>query len=312
MPNRDAVNFSLRQLRYFVAAAQMLSVTQAARVLHISQPSVSTAISNLEQQFDVQLFVRHNAQGLSLTPAGQWLLTRARSLLSHASDLETSLLHFAHADSGPLAVGFMVTLAPMLLPSLVREFVTRYPEVQLTPTEGDQAQLLADLREGRIDCAVTYDLALPSEFSFVPLAVLAPLVLLPTDHALARLPNLQLKDLVHEPMILLDLPLSREYFLSFFSSAGLQPHIAYRSGYADVVHAMVASGLGYTFWNYPLAGWHSLPAGGLTQARLVDVLPSIRLGLVSLNAAYPRRVVQTFQTHCQTTLRPFMGEPSLT
>jgi len=307
MSNRHAVTFSLRQLRYFLAAAHTLSVTQAARSLHISQPSVSTAISSLEKQFDVQLFVRHNAQGLSLTPAGQLLLSRARDLLRHASEVETSLLHFSTEDSGPLDVGFMVTLAPMLLPSLVREFVTRFPDIRLTPSEGDQAQLLSDLREGRLDCAVTYDLALPSEFSFVPLAVLDPLVLLPSGHPLASQPALQLADLAAEPMILLDLPLSREYFLSFFSGAGLQPNIAYRSGFADVVHAMVASGLGYTFWNYPLAGWHALPAGGLLEARLIDALPAIRLGLVSLNAAYPRRVVQTFQAHCQEILQPFMS-----
>lgn len=306
MFERDAVTFSLRQLRYFLAAAQTLSVTHAARLLHISQPSVSTAISGLEKQFNVQLFIRHNAQGLSLTPAGQLLLGRARELLRHAHEVQTSLLHFSNADSGPLAVGFMVTLAPMLLPSLVRGFVTRFPEIHLTPSEGDQAQLLSELREGRLDCAVTYDLALPSEFSFVPLAVLAPLVLLPDGHPLTSRPTLQLADLVTEPMILLDLPLSREYFLSFFSGAGLQPTIAYRSGFADVVHAMVASGLGYTFWNYPLSGWHTLPPSGLVETRLIDALPSIRLGLVSLNAAYPRRVVRTFQTHCQEILQPFM------
>ncbi|MFD2270171.1 hypothetical protein ACFS07_01125 [Undibacterium arcticum] len=61
-----------------------------------------------------------------------------------------------------------------------------------------------------------------------------------------------LVELADEPMVQLDLPLSREYFNSLFVRAGLQPSVAYRSAFADVVHAMVAAGFGYTLWNFPL------------------------------------------------------------
>lgn len=68
------MRYTLRQLEYFIAAGEVGSITLASERLCISQPSISTAISHLEREFGVQLFVRHHAQGLSLTPAGHKIL----------------------------------------------------------------------------------------------------------------------------------------------------------------------------------------------------------------------------------------------
>jgi DNA-binding transcriptional LysR family regulator len=78
------LRYSLRQLRYFVATAEALSFTGASKVLHISQPSISTAIAELEESFGVQLFIRHHASGLSLTQAGREMLGKSRDLLKNA------------------------------------------------------------------------------------------------------------------------------------------------------------------------------------------------------------------------------------
>ena len=81
------IQYTLKQLTYFTAAAERNSVTEAARVLNVSRPSVSTAIGHLEDVLGTQLFLRHHAHGLSMTPAGRRLLARARSLLAHAEEL---------------------------------------------------------------------------------------------------------------------------------------------------------------------------------------------------------------------------------
>ena len=73
------MRYTLKQLQYFVAAAETGSVKLAAQQIPISQPSVSSAISQLEREFDVQLFLRHHAQGLSLTAAGRRMLREARN-----------------------------------------------------------------------------------------------------------------------------------------------------------------------------------------------------------------------------------------
>ena len=111
------MKFTLRQIEYFIAAAESGSVALAAQRANISAPSVSTAIAHLEQEFGVQLFVRHHAQGLSLTSAGRGLLREARQGLRQMEGLYAA----ATADGqlrGTLNVGCLVTVAPMVLPAL--------------------------------------------------------------------------------------------------------------------------------------------------------------------------------------------------
>src|SRR5277367_3566156 len=81
---RIAVNFSLRQLAYFIAAADTGSITLASKRANISQPAISTAISHIERELGVQLFLRHHAQGLSLTAAGRGLLRDSKQLMKQA------------------------------------------------------------------------------------------------------------------------------------------------------------------------------------------------------------------------------------
>ena len=121
------MQFTLKHLRYFVAAAERGSVTAAARAIHVSQPSISEAIAHLEDVFDLQLFLRHHAQGLSPTPAGRRLLLEARSLLAHADDLEQSARGLADALAGDLDVGCFITFASLLMPGLLGAFAARFP-----------------------------------------------------------------------------------------------------------------------------------------------------------------------------------------
>ena len=108
------MRFTLKQLEYFVAAGEAGSITFAAEKVNISQPSVSAAIAHLEAEFGVQLFIRHHAQGLSLTPAGQRFLLEARSLLAHADDLQQSARGLADELSGELDVGCFITFALLI------------------------------------------------------------------------------------------------------------------------------------------------------------------------------------------------------
>src|SRR5215470_8545344 len=94
------VTFTLKQLRYFVAVAETGSITEAGKRLYISQPSVSAAIAELEQRFGVDLFIRHHAQGLSLTPAGARLYKDAKNLLDQAEELRQGAVGLGQALEG--------------------------------------------------------------------------------------------------------------------------------------------------------------------------------------------------------------------
>src|SRR5258708_5694566 len=146
-------DFTLVQLRYFVGAAELGGMTAAARELMVAQSAISSAIANLEREVGVQLFLRHHAKGLSLTPAGARFLTEARDFLAHAARLAESAQDLGAALTGDLEVGCFVTLAPFVVPRLLASFAEHHPAVRVVLTEGELPGLHRALLDRRIEGA---------------------------------------------------------------------------------------------------------------------------------------------------------------
>jgi DNA-binding transcriptional LysR family regulator len=293
------MRFSFRQLEYFVAAGEAGSIRRAAERVAVSQPSISAAVSHLERELGVQLFVRHHAQGLSLTPAGRRLLREARLLLDQAEGLHALAGEVSGQLRGRLGLGCFVTLAPMILPELVAAFTRATPGAEVAFFEADQARLVAALRQVEIDLALAYDLQLPDDIEFEPLAELPPYILLAESHPLAERPMLTLEELAPLPLVLLDLPLSREYFLAMFLREGLEPTVAARSAQQEVLRTMVANGLGYTIANVRPRSNLALDGRRLARVPLVGGHPPMRLGLARAKSLQPSRLAESFAEHCR-------------
>jgi len=294
------MRFTLRQLEYFVAAGETGSITLASERIAISQPSISTAVSHLEKELGVQLFVRHHAQGLSLTPAGHRLLREAKALLQQAEGLYAAAGEATGQLRGRITVGCLVTLAPMVIPELSHAFMASFPEARVHQVEGDQERLLEDLRRAAIDVALTYDLQLTDDIAFEALATLPPHVLVSEIHPLARRSRVSLTELVEEPMILLDLPLSREYFLALFMAEGLAPSIHARSAHQEVVRTMVANGYGYTLANARPRSDQALDGRRLVRVPLAGSPRPMALGMATAAQLRPSRLIEAFQAHCRS------------
>ncbi len=296
------LRYTLRQLRYFVVTAEVLSFTAASKVLHISQPSISTSLAELESSFGVQLFVRHHASGLSLTQAGRDLLGLARNLLKNAEDLHTTARELNAGVSGTIALGCMVSLAPAMLPKIVAQFSTEFPNVDFNTYEVAQEDLLQRLRDGSLDLALTYDLALVEDIVFTPVCELHPYAILPKLHRLARQPSVSLASLIDEPYVLLDLPHSRDYFASLFDGLGRRPTPAFHSSQPEVVRGMVANGLGYSILNFPLRSMQTVDGAEFAIRPFSEPARPLQLGIAQLASVQPRQVVQRFAQFCSTAI----------
>lgn len=294
------MRFTLRHLEYFVAAGETGSVTLASERINISQPSISTAISHLETELGVQLFVRHHAQGLSLTPAGHRLLREAKGLLDQAHNLYTVASETTKEIRGELTVGCMLTLAPMIIPELCHSFMASFPRANLRQHEGHQEELIESLRRAKLDVALLYDLQVPKDINLEPLVDLPAHVLVSEIHPLAKRTTVSLRELEAEPLILLDLPLSREYFLAMFERDGLQPRIAARSAYPDVIRTMVANGYGYTLVNVRPRSELALDGRRVVRLRLAGGHRPMKIGIATLDGVQKSRLLQAFETHCRT------------
>ena len=238
--------YTLRQLQYLVASIDNRSIAKAAKLMNVSQPTISVAISKLEAQFGVQLLLRHHSQGVSATPSANNILPSARSLLAHAEDLQRQAMLAGTAIAGDLRLGSFSTLAPLILPGLIRTYTQSYPDVRIHIQEGTEEQLLKNLYEGQLDIAMLYDVGLPENLRRVELGLRRPYIALPFGHHLAEFPAVRLSQLVDEPLILLDIAPSRQFFLSLFETAGLTPKIAHTSPSLELVRGMVGHGLGYS------------------------------------------------------------------
>ncbi|MCP3749514.1 LysR substrate-binding domain-containing protein [Pseudomonas sp. SBB6] len=237
------IGFTFRQLEYFVAAAEQGSVSAAARTKHISQPSVSLALSQLEASLGEKLFHRQVSRGLELTPAGRTLLEQAREMLNLASAI-SGKGEEQQAVRGALSLICFQDLGPYYAPRLLSGFRRRHPEVTITLFEADLAEVNRRLADGKAELALTYDVGLDAPIEKRVLAQLTPYALLPADHPLALQERVSLVDLANECLILEDIARTREYFLSLFWAHDLQPASLQLTQTFEMQRGLVAHGYG--------------------------------------------------------------------
>jgi len=291
------LRFTLRQLEYFVAVGEAGSIAKAAEQVNVSPPSISASIAQLEAEFGVQLFVRKHSHALALTAGGRLFLKEAARLLNDADALHDIAGDIAEKVRGPLAIGCLLTFAQIVLPALRRKFEDAYPDVRVRQFERNQGQLFEMLQRGEIDAALTYDLELSQDMTFEPLMQLPAYVMLPAAHRLAARAGITPEELVDEPMVLLDLPYSREYFLSAFQ--GLRPKIAERTGDIAVMRSMVANGFGYGIANMRPLNTMSPDGKLLVFVPLLGDIRPLMMGIALPNAEHRTLTVQAFIDHCR-------------
>jgi flavin reductase (DIM6/NTAB) family NADH-FMN oxidoreductase RutF/DNA-binding transcriptional LysR family regulator len=198
-----------------------------------------------------------------------------------------------------LALGCFQTFAPYIVPALIARLTKLHPSVELTLVEADQAHLAAGLRRNEIELALLYDFDLGDDIRVEPLADLHPYVLLPDGHPLAESPTVALDALAQEPLVLLDVDPSRNYFLSLFRERGLEPRVAYRSGSLEMVRGLVGHGLGYSLLATKPANNMSYDGRALVARPLSGAVKSSPLGLASLASRPLSTVAQEFVAHCR-------------
>ena len=285
---------SLRALHYFLEAARHKSVTAAAQQLHISPASVSVAISDLEAELDIQLFVRQPARGMKLTPAGEVIVAEARSLLAHADEFQQRAGALGHSLEGELSVACFTNLGPVYFSNLLAQFCRIHPSVSVKIFVCDQQEILSGLVGGQYELAVTFDLDIPKHFEWLTLAVIPPQVVLPARHELANARGVSLKRLASEPLILMDLPHTRDYFMALFHGLRISPNLRFCSTNFEMVRTMVGNGLGYSILNLIP---HSSSTYDGTRIRHIPIIETVRpleVGCVSVGRVAQRRVAKAF------------------
>ncbi len=238
--------FTLRQLQYVVAVANTKSFRGAASLCHVSQPSLSSQIAQVESALGVTLFER-DRRGVLLTPAGESLIERARGLLRDSDDLVAISQRFADPLSGTLRVGLIPTISPYLLPEVAPTLRKSFPRLSLIYHEDKTSVLVDKIEQGELDAAV---LALEANLGDLVHEEIGadPFVLaISRTHRFAeRKKPVALNDLEGENVLLLDDGhCLREQALSFCQRTKIEER-EFRATSLATLCQMVAGGAGVT------------------------------------------------------------------
>jgi DNA-binding transcriptional LysR family regulator len=238
----------LRHLRYFVAVAEELNFTRAAKRLGISQPPLSLQIRQLEKEMGTPL-LRRQRQGVELTNVGMLMFEEARVILRQVDQTKTDVRRRARGEAGSINIGAGggAYFHP-LIPSIIREYRMRYPDIVLAPETSNSPLLVARLRAGLIDVAFVWPPISDSEdLTLEPLFDEEIVIIVPLGHALSVASSAPLAALTKEPFILPPREVNPGVFDSLIAAchrAGFTPKLGPEVPQVISTVPIVAAGLG--------------------------------------------------------------------
>jgi LysR family cyn operon transcriptional activator len=290
----------LRHLRYFLAAAEAAHFRRAAKAVHVSQPTLSQQIRQLEEELGTPLFDRLGRR-VRLTAAGETFRRHARRVLLEVNEAVTAVRELAELRGGRLSVGVVRTVNNSLLAPIIARFTTSHPGVFLGVEEFTVAEIEPDLLRGRLDLAVSYLPPGTDELDSVPLFEERLALVVSDRHRLGRRRQVRMKELKAEPLVLLPGAFrTRALFESKAREVGFQPRVAAEINSVESILATVRSGGGVTVLPaLALAGEDS----GLRAVNLIEPTPRQTLGLVWRRGCYHSRAFNAFVEYARAVAR---------
>ncbi|SNT14270.1 transcriptional regulator, LysR family [Noviherbaspirillum humi] len=285
---------TLTELKYIVAVAREKHFGHAAEACFVAQPTLSVAIKKLEEELGVTIFERGGTE-VSVTPLGAQIVAQAERVLEQTAAIKEIAKQNKDPLAGPLRLGIIYTVAPYLLPPLVRIMIDKVPQMPLVLQENFTAKLIELLRQGELDAAI---MALPfADQGLVvqPLYDEPFMVAVPRNHPWADRKAINADELKSETMLLLgnghcfrDQVLEVCPEMSRFSTSGDGIARTFEGSSLETIRHMVASGIGITILpqaSVPDAAAHD---GMLRYIPFTDPAPSRRV-VIAWRKSFTRR-----------------------
>ncbi len=238
---------NLHQFRFVQEAARRnLNLTETAKALHTSQPGVSKAIIELEEELGIEIFARHGKRLKRITEPGQHVLQSIELIMREVGNLKKIGEQFSTQDSGTLSIATTHTQARYVLPLPVAKLREKYPKVNISLHQGAPDQVAKMLLDDTAEIGVaTESLSAYEDLVTLPCYEWQHVLVLPLDHPLAAKDNLSLADIASEPLITYHPSFTgRSRIDQAFAAKRITPRIALEAIDSDVIKTYVRLGLG--------------------------------------------------------------------
>ena len=237
----------LHQLRYVREVVQQgLNISQAAEILHTSQSGVSKQIQLLEEELNLHIFQRSGKRLIGITESGKIIVNLAERALREIENIKRVSEEFSQKEAGTLTVATTHTQARYRLPSVVKTFMEKYPEVKLEIHQGSPTQVTEQVASGEADIGIATEVISSNDklVSF-PCYQWNRAVIVPHNHPLLENSPLTLEKIAQYPLITYDFTFTGGSLVNrVFNQAGLQPNVVLTAIDADVIKTYVTLGLG--------------------------------------------------------------------
>ena len=265
----------LRHIRAFLALARAGSFTRAAAELHVSQPTLTVQIQQLETAVGVKLFDR-NKRHVALTQAGRDLLVPLERLLIDVEAIATNTTELLAHRRGLVTVAALPSVAAGLLPRAIRKLSESFPGITVRVFDGVASTVAAMVKAGQVDFGISSQTYGDRELTSQVLSMDRLCAVVATDHALAKKRSMGLHELAKHPLILmLKDSSSRQIVDLAFNREGLVSNVAYETTYGTTVAGLAQAGLGVGILPESMVGHirlHQLRIRGQSLTRRISVI----------------------------------------
>lgn len=298
---------TLRQLKYFVATAELGQISQAAIQLTISQSAVTSAIRELEDSLGTQLFVR-TASGVALTNTGRRFLNQAYTILSSV-DEAMRIPNLESTLTGTLALAASYTVLGYFLPHHLMRLHTQYPRLTIQLHELNRESIEEGLIAGRYDMAVllTSNVSNP-ELVLEPVIHSARRLWVGAHHPLLRRESVTFADVAPEPFVMLTVDEAAYTALRYWNETPYRLNVILRTSSVEAVRSMVANGSGVAILSDMVYRPWSLEGRRIETVLLRDPVPPMSVGLAwRRNAEFSPAMHAVREYFRHTFMEPRMG-----
>lgn len=272
---------TVRQLQYFLAAAECGQISRAAKDMNVTQSSITIAIQDLESRLGYKLFHR-KSQGVELTMAGRLFHHHAASALAGVEDLMTLSPASEQQAGGHVRIGITDTIAGYYLPRVWKDIKRNAPKLELQVTELARGQIEQGLLERQFDLGIvlTSNVRNIQAFEIETLLTSQRQLWLGTGHRLVSAETVSLTQLVDEPYFLLQTDDHEHTMNSNWGRHGFQPKVVFRSYSIEAVRSLVAAGLGIAILSDMIYRAWSLEGQRILRKPLVEGIETMDTGII--------------------------------
>ncbi|MFK8078266.1 MAG: LysR family transcriptional regulator [Granulosicoccus sp.] len=235
---------TLKAMRYFMAAVNCGSITEASKQLNVVPSAVLAAVNQVEESFGLQLTTRRRSKGISTTTTGKVLVNRIQHLLDEYETLMSEGVDLREKLTGTLRVGYYAPIAPAFIPQITSKLLNGNSGIDIKFINCDNHTAQTGLVSGEFDVILCVAESMKPDVTYETLTVVSPYVLAPANHLFAEHASVSIKRLAEQKLILLDLPVVSEYYGQIFNEVGMTPGIVCTATTVEMIRSLVGAGLG--------------------------------------------------------------------